>query len=192
MEESYCLKSKWMFCFSLKDSVDQYSCNVMWDNITLAWVTGRMLRLVTTRIGSERNTVVLDVPCLTSLKVALADNKLIQQPSTRYQFPQQTLHSVRSMKINCLSELALWNTNPRSRLCKYIRCDENQTRCNYEWYPQCVNIGILRKVPYPYILSFYGHFHRTGGSICFATMAHYFIFYFLRDLIKNLKANTKV
>lgn len=121
MEESYCLKFKWRFCFSLKDSVDQYSCNVMWDDITLAWVTGRMLRQVATWAGSEWNTVLLDVPCPTSLKVALADNKLIEQPSTRYQFPQQTLHSVRSMKINWKSELALWNTNPRSRLCKYIR-----------------------------------------------------------------------
>lgn len=84
-------------------------------------------------------TCCVNEPCLTSLKVALADNKLIEQPSTHYQFPQQTLHSVRSMKINWKSELALWNTNPRSRLCKYIRWDENQIRFNYEWYPQCVN-----------------------------------------------------
>lgn len=29
---------------------------------------------------------------------------------------------------------------------------------------------------FQYIQSVYGHFHRSGGSICFAKMAHYFIF----------------
>lgn len=36
-----------------------------------------------------------------------------------------------------------------------------------------------------YIQSVYGHFHRKGGSICFAKMAHYLILYYSGPLSRT-------